>query len=146
MIHFSSFYHLLTRNILAIGIFSILLSPAGANDPAGNKSTSSYTWTTDHMQFGVRWQPFAGRPKNNLYDANRPVLSQHSSYAQFWINWAATEPRENNTNYRNAMSGYLHAIDQAVNICASRGIKVEFVMWHCPAWASESGKAGPWRP
>ena len=146
MIHFSSFLNLLSRNILAIGIFSILLPPAGANNPAGNKSTSRYTWTTDHMQFGVRWQPFAGRPENNLYDANRPVLSKYSSYAQFWMNWAAAEPRENNTNYRNAMSGYLKAIDQAVNICASRGIKVEFVMWHCPAWASESGKAGPWRP
>ena len=45
------------------------------------------------------------------------------------------------------MSAYLKAIDQAVNLCASRGIKAEFVMWHCPAWAPESvGKAGPWRP
>ena len=31
---------------------------------------------SDHMQFGVRWQPFAGRPQNSLYDANRPVLSK----------------------------------------------------------------------
>ena len=130
------------KYLLSTALFLSILSQFSGRE----KITSSYAWTTDHMQFGVRWQPFAGRPINNLYDANRPVLSKHSSYAQFWINWAAAEPRENNKNYRTSMSGYLKAIDQAVNICASRGIKAEFVMWHCPAWASESGKSGPWRP
>ncbi len=133
---------LIKKHLLPIALFLSVVSQNFGKD----KSSTSYDWTTDHMQFGVRWQPFAGRPQNNLYDSNRPVLSKHSSYAQFWINWAAAEPRENNTNYRVAMSAYLKAIDQAVNLCASRGIKAEFVMWHCPAWASESGKAGPWRP
>ena len=133
-----AYINMLIKNIsLPVALFlSVVLQNFGKD-----KSSTSYDWTTDHMQFGVRWQPFAGRPQNNLYDANRPVLSKHSSYAQFWINWAAAEPRENNTNYRAAMSAYLKAIDQAVNLCASRGIKAEFVMWHCPAWASESGKS-----
>ena len=44
------------------------------------------------------------------------------------------------------MSGYLKAIDHAVNLCVERGIQSELVMWHCPSWASESGKSGAWKP
>ena len=80
----------------------------------------------DHMQFGVRWQLFAD-VQNNLYDASRPALSKHSSYAQFWINWAVAElARTIQTTV--AMSAYLKAIDQAVNLCASESLKAEFVM------------------
>ena len=32
------------------------------------------------------------------------------------------------------------------NLCVERGVKVEFVMWHTPRWASTSGEGGPWRP
>jgi hypothetical protein len=44
------------------------------------------------------------------------------------------------------MSGYLQAIDHAVNLCVERGVHAELVMWHCPAWASENGKGGAWKP
>jgi len=108
-------------------------------------SANSYDWTTDHMHVGVRWQPF-GLPGCELYDANRPLISKHSSYAQFWVSWNAVEPTEKNTDYKNHMSGHLKAIENAVDLCVERGVKVEFVMWHTPAWASESGNGGPWRP
>ncbi|MBT7742779.1 MAG: hypothetical protein HN727_13325, partial [Opitutae bacterium] len=104
-----------------------------------------YDWTTDHMHVGVRWQPF-GLKGCDEYDANRPLITEHSSYAQFWVNWNATEPTENHTDYKKNMSRYLKAIDHAVNLCVERGVKVELVTWHCPAWASESGQAGAWRP
>ena len=105
----------------------------------------SYTWTTDHMHLGVRWQPF-GLKNCEIYDANRPLIKKHSSYAQFWVSWNAAEPNPKNTDYQNNMSGYLQAIDHAVNLCAERGLQAELVMWHCPSWASENGKGGAWKP
>ena len=107
---------------------------------------NEYVWTTDHMQVGVRWQPFAGRPNNNAYDAQRPVIARDSSYVQFWMAWSALEPTEANTDYLNHPSGYLQTMEQAVDECVKRGIKVEFVFFHCPAWASESGETGGQRP
>ena len=107
---------------------------------------NEYVWTTDHMQVGVRWQPFAGRPGNNAYDVHRPVIAQDSSYVQFWMAWSALEPTEVNTDYLNQPSGYLQTMEQAVDECRNRGIKVEFVFFHCPAWASESGESGGQRP
>ena len=107
---------------------------------------SQYVWTTDHMQVGVRWQPFVGRPGNNAYDAQRPVIAQDSSYVQFWMAWPALEPTEANKDYVNKPSGYLQTMEQAVDACKRHGIKVEFVFFHCPAWASESGAAGGQRP
>ena len=50
------------------------------------------------------------------------------------------------TDYKKNMSGYLEAIERAVDACVARGVKTEFVMWHCPGWASESGKSGGWKP
>jgi len=110
-------------------------------DPAN----TGYTWTPEHMHIGVRWQPF-GMPGCELYDANRPLISEHSSYAQFWVSWNAVEPTPKSTDYENHMSGSLKAIEHAVDLCVERGVKVEFVLWHTPAWASVSGKGGPWRP
>ena len=107
--------------------------------------TSNYIWTLDHMHVGVRWQPF-GFPECEKYDVNRPVLKEHSSYAQFWVSWNAAEPNPKNTDYSTNMSGYLKAIEHGVNLCVQRGIKSELVMWHCPSWASESGKGGGWKP
>jgi hypothetical protein len=107
---------------------------------------AGYEWTTDHMQVGVRWQPFAGRPANNAYDAMRPVIAEESSYSQFWVSWPAVEPLERHTDYVNHMSPSLKAIEQAVDECVAKGLKVEFVFWHCPGWASEKGKSGPWKP
>ena len=107
--------------------------------------TESYVWTTDHLHVGVRWQPFVGRPENNAYDAARPVIAEDSSYAQFWVSWGGVEPTEANKDYENNRSGYLAAIEAAVDACVARGLKVELVLWHCPAWASESGNAGPWK-
>ena len=104
-----------------------------------------YVWTTDHMHVGVRWQPF-GLEKCEVYDSNRPLIKEHSSYAQFWVSWNAAEPHARNIDYKNHMSGYLKAIDHAVNLCMERGLHAELVMWHTPAWASESGKAGAWKP
>ena len=110
-----------------------------------SKPVKSYTWTTDHMHVGVRWQPF-GLKGCDLYDANRPLISKHSSYAQFWVSWSAVEPTKAHTDYKKNMSGYLEAIERAVDACVARGVKTEFVMWHCPGWASESGKSGGWKP
>ncbi|EDM29351.1 hypothetical protein LNTAR_23214 [Lentisphaera araneosa HTCC2155] len=105
-------------------------------------SQENYTWTTDHVHIGTRWQPFGGFPKYNAEDAKRPIIAQNSSYAQFWINWNAAEPHEKNTDYKNHLSGYLQTIEQAVDACVANGLKVEFVHWHTPAWASVNGEAG----
>ena len=109
-------------------------------------NNNRYQWTVDHMQVGVRWQPFPGRPKNNAYDARRQIIARDSSYVQLWMAWSALEPTEANTDYLNQPSGYFQAIEQAVNACRDYGIKVEFVFFHCPAWASESGVSGGQRP
>lgn len=106
---------------------------------------SGYEWTTDHMQVGVRWQPF-GRPGNDAYDAQRPVIAEDSSYVQFWVSWAATEPTEAHTDYVDHPSDYLRSIEAAVDACVAQNLKVELVFWHCPAWASVSGESGGWRP
>ena len=50
------------------------------------------------MHVGVRWQPFFGLKGCDLYDANRPLISKHSSYAQFWVSWSAVEPTK--SSYR----------------------------------------------
>ena len=104
-----------------------------------------YSWTTDHVHIGVRWQPF-GLNGCDMNDANRPLISEHSSYAQFWVSWNAAEPTAKHTDYKKNMSGYLKAIENAVDACVARGVKTELVMWHCPGWASESGKSGAWKP
>jgi hypothetical protein len=123
---------------------NLVAAEQGASQPKARHE--AYTWTTDHMQVGVRWQPFPGRPDNNAYDATRPVIAEDSSYAQFWVAWTASEPTEAHTDYVNNMSVYLKTIEQAVDACVAEGLKVEFVFWHCPAWASVSGKAGGVRP
>ncbi len=107
---------------------------------------ADYEWTTSHMHVGVRWQPFIGRPAANAYDATRPVLARDSSYVQFWASWAALEPTEANTDYTRRPSPGLRALEEAVEVCNARGQKVEFVFFHCPAWASESGQAGGFKP
>ncbi|MEL0099629.1 MAG: hypothetical protein VW907_08750, partial [Opitutae bacterium] len=137
----------LSISVLLVTISHSFLSGLAADFSVSNESSSnkSYFWTTDHMHVGVRWQPF-GLPGCELYDANRPLLSEHSSYAQFWVSWNAVEPQPQNTDYQNHMSGQLQAIEHAVNLCVERGVKVEFLMWHTPSWASESGKGGAWRP
>jgi hypothetical protein len=132
------------QNVLGICIFFLVQSIAGANDVAA--VAGHYNWTTDHMHVGVRWQPFVGRSGNNAYDARRPVIAEHSSYAQFWLSWAAAEPLPGNTDYARHLSSYLVAIEGAVDICVAEGIKVEMVFWHCPSWASVTGKRGAWRP
>lgn len=109
------------------------------------KTQENYTWTTDHIHVGVRWQPFGGFPKYNAADSQRPVIAQNSSYAQFWINWHAAEPDVKNTDYKNHLSSYLVTIEQAVDACIAKGLKVEFVHWHTPAWASVNGEAGSQR-
>ncbi|MDA7924897.1 hypothetical protein N9B60_05800, partial [Mariniblastus sp.] len=111
-----------------------------------NSEVQDYAWTKDHMHVGVRWQPFFGRPLANAYDAKRPVISVASSYVQFWVSWSAMEPTEAFTDYVNNPSPSLKTIEKAVEVCNQKGIKVEFVFFHCPAWASESGKAGGFKP
>ena len=114
--------------------------------PSTNVFASGYQWTTDHMHIGVRWQPFGGRPKNSAYDASRPVIAEDSSYAQFWVSWNALEPTLSHTNYLENPSSYLQTIETAVDECVARGLKTELVIWHCPPWATVSGKAGPFKP
>lgn len=110
-----------------------------------NAKVKPYSWTTDHMHVGVRWQPF-GLNGCDMYDAGRPIISEHSSYAQFWVSWSAVEPTADHTDYKNNISGYLKGIENAVDACVARGVKTELVMWHCPGWATESGKSGGWKP
>ena len=135
---------------LAFAALPFFLAACASIKPGGTPSAAPkpqprYEWTNDHMQFGVRWQPF-GLPGNDAYDATRPVIAQDSSYVQFWVSWAQAEPGPENTDYARHMSPYLKTIDSAVDACAKRGLKVELVFWHCPAWASQSGNAGPWKP
>jgi len=124
----------------------IIGTPNCLNAEEKNFNNNGYQWTVDHMQVGVRWQPFVGRPENNAYDAQRQIIARDSSYVQFWMAWSALEPTEANTDYLKQPSGYLQAIEQAVNACKDYEIKVEFVFFHCPAWASESGVSGGQRP
>jgi hypothetical protein len=119
---------------------------AGGTEAAETRATGDYTWTTDHLQVGVRWQPYSGRPQNNAYDVTRPVIATNSSYVQFWMAWSALEPTRKNTDYRKHPSTHLQIMEQAVDACRKRGLKVEFVFFHCPAWASASGQAGGQRP
>lgn len=114
--------------------------------PRKTIAKTDYTWTTNHMHVGVRWQPFIGRPQANASDATRPVIATDSSYVQFWVSWAAIEPRPAHTDYKNNPSPGLQAIERAVDVCNSKGLKVEFVFFHCPAWASEFGKSGGFKP
>jgi len=111
-----------------------------------SRTKANYEWTTDHIHVGVRWQPFTGRPEANAYDATRPIVANDSSYAQFWVSWAAAEPTPAHTDYAKNLSPSLREIEKAVDVCLAEGLKVEFVFFHCPAWASESGHAGGFKP
>jgi hypothetical protein len=124
--------------------YSFLDLPRGQANEAD--SAGDYVWTRDHLQIGVRWQPFIGRPQANEYDATRPVIATDSSYAQFWASWAALEPTEAHTDYTENPSPGLQALERAVDACHARGLKVEFVFFHCPGWASESGQSGGFKP
>jgi len=110
------------------------------------EAPESYEWTLDHMQVGIRWQPFATRPENNAFDAKRKIITEDSSYAQFWISWPSSEPTEEYTDYENKLSPYLKSIETAVDVCIAEGLKVDFVFWHTPAWASATGNEGGWKP
>lgn len=144
------------RRLLVAGCCQVFFhgGTAAWADPEAEASAASvaaapaadYAWTTDHLQIGVRWQPFAGRPQNNAFDAARPVIATDSSYAQFWVAWNAAEPTVANTDYEKNPSGYLQTIEQAVAACRARGLQVEFVFFGCPAWASASGVGGLERP
>ena len=122
--------------ILALG----LLATGSLFAEQEAKSPAPYRWTTDHMHLGVRWQPFASRPENNRFDFTRDVISKDSSYAQFWISWDAMERKPENTDYQSNPTSSLSAIDEAVDLCVSKGIKVEFVFYGTPAWATEKGE------
>lgn len=112
-----------------------------AEDVEIEATGSDYAWTRDHMHVGVRWQPF-GREQNDLNDGARPVISEHSSYAQFWVSWNAAEREQKNTDYKNHMSDYLKGIERAVDLCVAKGVKTELVFWHTPGWAARSGHGG----
>ena len=114
----------------------------GVTPSVTNMPPQRYAWSTDHIQVGVRWQPFVGQAEVNAFDATRAVIAEDSSYVQFWVSWRAAEPQAANTNYASNMSTYLADIEEAVDVCVAEGLQVEFVFWHCPAWASESGQAG----
>ncbi len=116
------------------------------DSPRDGNRKSDYVWTRDHLHVGVRWQPFIGRPQNNTYDATRPVIATDSSYVQFWVSWGAIEPTQTHTDYGDNPSPGLQAIEHAVDACNAKGLKVEFVFFHCPAWASETGESGGVKP
>ncbi len=107
---------------------------------------NDYRWTTDHMHIGVRWQPFGSLPECNANDFQRDVLSQDSSYVQFWVAWPAIEPTPEYCDYSKKKSGELQAIEQAVDLAKAAGKKVEFVFYFAPAWATENGQSGGFKP
>jgi hypothetical protein len=134
-------------DLIRSAVLLLLVTMANAKPPhAAAAQPDDFTWTTDHLQVGVRWQPFVGRPENNAFDLARPVITEESSYVQFWMAWSALEPSPANTDYDRNPSAYLRTMDQAVDGCKALGLKVEFVFFHCPAWASASGEAGGHRP
>lgn len=133
------------RSFLAAVCAGSMLSGCATTAEKNTGQSGGYEWTPDHMHVGVRWQPF-GRPANDAYDAKRPVIAKDSSYVQFWVSWGSMEPERENTDYRNHMSDDLRTIDRAVDACVREGKKVEFVFFHCPSWASESGEEGAWKP
>jgi len=151
----SLFRSLFFSSLLALALLFLPLQMFGQDaENAVGKTTeqaevdttaTDYAWTRDHMHVGVRWQPF-GREQNDRYDGARPVLAEHSSYAQFWVSWNAAEREQKNTDYANHMSGYLKAIDRAVDQCVANGVKTELVFWHTPAWAALSGRGGHGSP
>ena len=86
-------------SVLAV-ICSVLgLQPDSVAAEAIQSKVKSYTWTTDHVHVGVRWQPF-GLVGCDMNDANRPLISEHSSYVQFWVSWNAAEPTEKSRDYK----------------------------------------------
>ncbi len=107
---------------------------------------SAYDWTTDHMQVGVRWQPSSSRPLNNEYELTRPMLAEISSYVMFWVAWQQVEPTLANTDYLQNPSSGLRMFDQVVDGCIRSGLKVEFVFFGVPGWASEIAPNGGKRP
>ena len=107
---------------------------------------SAYDWTTDHMQVGVRWQPASSRPLNNEYELTRSILAEESSYVMFWVAWQQVEPTPAHTDYQKNPSSGLQMFDQVVNGCNRAGLKVEFVFFGSPGWASEIGPNGGKRP
>lgn len=128
----------LTAHAFSQDYTNVLDAPAAEKKP-------EYTWTPDHIQVGVRWQP-SGRRAQTDFEATLPVISTDSSYVQFWINWAAIEPNESNSNYQTDASTHLLRISQAVDHCNDLGLKVEFVIMHVPQWAAEQGIAGGYKP
>ncbi len=133
--------------VSSFGVFVVAFGMlSGLAAAAEQTADPDYAWTIDHLQVGVRWQPFNGRPQNNAYDATRPVIAKDSSYVQFWMAWSALEPTKKNTDYAKHPSSFLLMMEQAVDACRRQGLKVEFVFFHCPAWAAESGTAGGQRP
>lgn len=149
------FFGLLTfkfriRAALCALVPAVLLLVAGCASHEGGGEASptqrpvKYQWTPDHMHVGVRWQPY-GLKKGDAYDGERPVIKEDSSYVQFWVSWAGAEEKPENIDYKNHMTDYLRAIDDAVDQCVRQGQKVELVFWHCPAWASVSGNRGPYK-
>lgn len=107
---------------------------------------SAYQWTTDHMQVGVRWQPSSSRPLNNEYELTRPILGEESSYVMFWVAWQQVEPTPAHTDYKKNPSSGLQMFDQVVTASNQAGLKVEFVFFGCPGWASEIAPNGGKRP
>lgn len=126
--------------------FYLFLVPFCVLSAFGQTTSNDYEWTADHMHVGVRWQPFIGKPANNAYDATRPVLATDSSYVQMWVSWAAFEPQEANCDYKASPSRSFIDIENAVNACNARGVKVEFVFYHTPGWANVKGESGGWKP
>ena len=100
---------------MVVGLF--FPSPVPLLNRLNSKPVKSYTWTTDHMHVGVRW-PF-GLKGCDLYDANRPLISKHSSYAQFWVSWSAVEPTKAHTDYKKICLDILGAIERAVDACVA---------------------------
>lgn len=137
---------------LSVFVLSLLSALNGLSQEYQNlldapkaEKKADYVWTPDHMHVGVRWQPLT-RAAHNAYDATRPVIAKDSSYAQFWVSWAAMEPQEKNKDYKNHPSNGLLRMEEAIDICIKRGIKTEFVMIHAPAWATDEGKSGGYKP
>ena len=64
----------------------------------------------------------------------------------FWVAWQQVEPTPAHTDYEKNPSPGLKMFDQVVNGANQSGLKVEFVFFGSPSWASEPGPNGGKRP
>ena len=95
---------------------------------------------------GCVGSPFKTAPRTT--NSTLPAQSSVRRAATFSSGSAGqtlSESRKNRDYLENPSPSFT-VIEKAVDYCNQRGLKVEFVFIHTPAWASESGESGGQKP